>query len=380
MVIQAELTDKYKLLYISFCNFVLFWQLKFNTMDGRAVLLTQGMLDTHNAKTAHGLIRGSERYQVVGVIDNKNAGKDAGEVLDGKARNIPIFDSVVSFKQSGIDADYLVIGVATKGGRIPKPMREEISTAVNCGLNIVNGLHEFLTDDQDLQALAHKHGVSLYDIRKPRPKNQLKFWDGSINRVKCPKIAVLGTDCALGKRTTARMLVQAAREMGLKSEMIYTGQTGWLQGGKYGFIFDSTYNDFVSGELENAIVTCYDEQKPDLIFLEGQSSLQNPTGPCGAEFLLSGKADGVVLQHAPGRKYFGDEPELGEIPPLKTELELIRLYGSRTIAITLNTSGLTADQADAFQDEYQKEFGIPVVQPLKDGVSGIIKKLVDQRS
>jgi uncharacterized NAD-dependent epimerase/dehydratase family protein len=128
--------------------------------------------------------------------------------------------------------------------------------------------------------------------------------------------------------------------------------------------------------LEHAIVSCYNEQSPDVIFLEGQSALQNPTGPCGAEFLLSGKADGVVLQHAPGRKYFGDEPELGEIPPLKTELELIRLYGSRTIAMTLNTSGLTADQADEFQEEYQKEFGILTLQPLKDGLSGIIKLIL----
>lgn len=345
-------------------------------MDGRAVLLTQGMLDTHNAKTAHGLIRGTERYQVVGVIDNKNAGKDAGEVLDGKVRNIPIFDSVVSFKQSGIDADFLVIGVATKGGRIPKPMREEIRLAVTSGLSIVNGLHEFLSDDMELAALAQRQGVSLTDIRKPRTKQQLKFWDGSINTVTCPKIAVLGTDCAIGKRTTARMLMQAARSEGLKSEMIYTGQTGWLQGARYGFIFDSTYNDFVSGELEHAIVSCFNEQNPDVIFLEGQSALQNPTGPCGAEFLLSGKADGVVLQHAPGRKYFGDEPDLGEIPPLKTELELIRLYGSRTIAITLNTSGLTAEQADEFQAKYQKEYGILTVQPLKDGVSGIVELIM----
>jgi uncharacterized NAD-dependent epimerase/dehydratase family protein len=185
-------------------------------MDGRAVLLTQGMLDTHNAKTAHGLIRGTERYQVVGVIDNENAGKDAGEVLDGKVRNIPIFDSVVSFKQSGIEADFLVIGVATKGGRIPEPMREEIRLAVTSGLSIVNGLHEFLSDDVELAALAQRNGVSLTDIRKPRTKQQLKFWDGSINTVTCPKIAVLGTDCAIGKRTTARMLMQAARNEGLR--------------------------------------------------------------------------------------------------------------------------------------------------------------------
>lgn len=341
-------------------------------MDGKAVLLTRGMLDTHNAKTAHGLIRGTDRYLIVGVIDHEHAGKDAGEVLDGKRRNIPVLESVESLHKSGIDAEFLVIGVATKGGYIPDTMRQEIRQAVKNGLSVVNGLHEFLSDDPDLVTLAEENNVQLIDIRKPRPKDQLKFWEGTIKEVKCPIIAVLGTDCAVGKRTTARMLVEAAREQGLKSEMIFTGQTGWLQGAKYGFIFDSTYNDFVSGELENAIVTCYRQESPDIIFLEGQSSLQNPTGPCGAEFLLSGDADGVVLQHAPGRKYFDDEPFLGEIPPLETELELIRLYGSCTIAITLNTQGLTAKQADDFQSLYRKKLALPVIQPLKDGVREII--------
>jgi uncharacterized NAD-dependent epimerase/dehydratase family protein len=347
-------------------------------MDGKAVVLTQGMLESHYAKTAHGLIRGTDRYQVVGVVDKAQAGKDAGEVLDGKNRNIPIVESVAALRKSGIEADYLIIGIATKGGLIPDPLREEIIQGVLHGLHIVNGLHEFLEDDRDLLHLAEQQGVKLIDIRKPRPKNQLKFWNGSIGTVDCPKIAVLGTDCAIGKRTTARMLMEAAKAQGLKSEMIFTGQTGWLQGSKYGFIFDSTYNDFVSGELEHAIVSCYQEQKPDIIFVEGQSALQNPTGPCGAEFICSGKADGVVLQHAPGRKYFGDEARLGEIPPLGNELQLINLYGSKTVAITLNTSGLTPEQADAFQSKYQQEYGVLTIQPLKDGVTEIVKAIVSR--
>jgi len=341
-------------------------------MDGKAILLTQGMLDSHYAKTAHGLIRGTERYEIVAVLDHEHAGKDAGVVLDGVDRDIPVYASMDEFTAAGGKADYLIIGVATKGGFIPQPMREVLKQAVSSGLSIVNGLHEFLSEDQELKSLAEKHEVQLIDIRKPRPKEQLKFWDGTIEQVNCPKIAVLGTDCAIGKRTTARILMEAARDQGLRSEMIFTGQTGWLQGAKYGFIFDSTYNDFVSGELEHAIVSCYQEVSPDIIFLEGQSALQNPTGPCGAEFLLSGRADGVILQHAPGRKYFGDEPLLGEIPPLETELELIRLYGSKTIAITLNTKELTPSKADKVQAEYLQKYGIPVFQPLKEGVHEVI--------
>ena len=341
-------------------------------MDGKAVILTQGMLDTQKAKTAHGLIRGTDRYQVVGVIDESHAGKDAGEVLDGVHRDIPVYDSIESYPMEEHPADFLIIGVATKGGYIPESMRLVLSAAIIKGFNIVNGLHDFLSDSEDMVRLAAKHQVDLIDIRKPRSKDQLKFWEGTIHQVTCPIVAVLGTDCAIGKRTTARMLMEEAKAQGFKSEMIFTGQTGWLQGANYGFIFDSTYNDFVSGELEHAIVTCFQKESPDFIFVEGQSALRNPTGPCGAEFLLSGAASGVVLQHAPGREHFGGDPALGVIPPLETELELIRIYGTRTLAITLNTSGLTAPEADNYQREYRDAFGIPVVQPLKDGVAEIV--------
>lgn len=342
-------------------------------MDGNAIVLTQGMLHDNHAKTAHGLIRGTERYEIVGVIDHVHSGKDAGTIMDGEERGILVYPSVGNFmEQTGGGARYLIIGIATKGGYIPHDLRTQLKEAVTLGLHIVNGLHEFLADDPKLCALAREHEVELIDIRKPRSKDQLQFWNGSIAEVNCPKIAVLGTDCAIGKRTTARMLMQAAREQQLKSEMIYTGQTGWLQGGRYGFIFDSTYNDFVSGELENAIVNCYRDLHPDMIFLEGQAALQNPTGPCGAEFLVSAKADGVVLQHAPGRKYFGNDPKLGLIPPLENELELIRLYGSTTLAITLNTAGLSDKETVKIKDEYYQKFEIPVLQPLKEGVGAII--------
>ena len=59
-----------------------------------------------------------------------------------------------------------------------------------------------------------------------------------------PRVAVLGTDCALGKRTTSQLLVDACRERGLRAEMIYTGQTGWMQGTRHGFVLDATPNDW----------------------------------------------------------------------------------------------------------------------------------------
>ena len=349
-------------------------------MDGTAVIYTHGMLHQSNAKTAHGLIRSCSRYQIKSVIDHVNVGKDAGEFVDGQHRNIPIYASLSEMiDRDGVPPDYLIIGIATKGGYLPKEMKAVIKQAMEQGISIVNGLHEFMHDDPELLQLSKQHNVSLVDIRKSRTKSELNFWTGSIHTVSCPIIAVLGTDCALGKRTTARFLTDEAKREGLNAQMIYTGQTGWLEGGDYGFIFDSTYNDFVSGELEHAVVTCYKETNPDMILIEGQAALQNPSGPCGSEFLVSATVDGVVLMHSPTRIHYGDIESFGKIKPLQTDLDLIKLYGSKTIAVALHTQGLSLEEAKNYQNQYQDKYQLPVVLPIEEGVSTIIP-LIQQLS
>jgi len=338
-----------------------------------AIVITGGYLTSSNAKTAHGLIRGTDRFAIKGFIDEKSAGKDAGEVLDGKRRNIPIYRNIADFLKTGEEAKYCVIGVATKGGVIPESMRMILKEALENGFSLVNGLHEYISDIPELAELANRKGLEIVDVRKPKKATDLHFWSGKIKEVKCPKVAVLGTDCALGKRTTTRFLVEAMRKAGLKAEMIYTGQTGWMQGAKYGFVFDSTLNDFISGEMEHAVVTCYHEAKPDIIFIEGQSALRNPSGPAGAEWIVSADADGVVLQHNPSRKQYKDmEYYPAYLPELKDEIELIRIYGAPTVAVTLNTAKMDKEDARRAAANYRSTLGIPVVLPLEDGVDSLV--------
>jgi len=338
-----------------------------------AIVLTDGLLMTSDAKTAHGLIRGTERYNIIAVVDSQaTAGKDAGELLDGKNRDIPVFATMDAALDQLENIDYLIIGVATVGGRLPKNMLALIYDAVEKGISVVNGLHEYLNDKPDLVALAANTGAQLIDIRKPKSRADLHFWDGAIFNVTAPIVAVIGMDCAMGKRTTARMLKQACNADGMKAEMIYTGQTGWLQGGKYGFIFDSTLNDFVSGELEHAIVSCWKDTQPDILFLEGQSSLRNPSGPCGLELLISGNAKQVVLIFAPKRKYFDNEVHWGEIPSVASEIELIHKIGSKVIAVAINTENCTDQEAYAYQKEYTASLGMPVLLPIQEGMAPII--------
>lgn len=345
-------------------------------MMKNAIVLTDGLLMTSDAKTAHGLIRGTERFNIIGVVDGPaTAGKDAGEILDGKNRGIPVFASMEAAMLTLKQVDFLIIGVATVGGILPKNMLALIYDAVAKGISVVNGLHEYLNDKADLVAFAASTGAQLIDIRKPKSRADLHFWDGAIYNVTAPIVAVIGMDCAMGKRTTARMLKQACTAEGVKAEMIYTGQTGWLQGGQYGFIFDSTLNDFVSGELEHAIVSCWKESNPDILFLEGQSSLRNPSGPCGLEMLISGNAKHVVLIFAPKRKYFDNEKHWGEIPTVASEIELIEKIGSKVIAVAVNTEDCTTEEAYAYQKAYAASLGLPVLLPIQEGVAPIIPVL-----
>jgi uncharacterized NAD-dependent epimerase/dehydratase family protein len=251
-----------------------------------------------------------------------------------------------------------------------------LKEALDNGYSLINGLHEFISDIPELVDLARQKGVEIIDVRKSKKFKDLHFWTGKIKEVTCPKVAVLGTDCALGKRTTTRFLVQAMREAGYKAEMIYTGQTGWMQGANYGFVFDSTLNDFISGELEHAVHTCFKEANPDIIFIEGQSALRNPTGPAGAEWIVSADATTVILQHNPGRKHYKDlEFYPAYIHHPKDEIELIKMYGATTMAITLNTSGLNKEDARQYAKEYEAELKIPAVLPLEDGLDRLVPLL-----
>jgi uncharacterized NAD-dependent epimerase/dehydratase family protein len=344
-------------------------------MTENAIVLANGYLDEPHAKTTHALVRKSERFTIRAVIDAEHAGQDVGQLLDGKASGIPILDSTASaLAQLDPRPDFCIVGIATAGGVLPQTVRADLIAAAEAGLSLVGGLHQCLGDDPELVRLTGEHGGKILDGRRPRPAGELRFWTGEVLDLPTPRIPVLGMDCAIGKRTTATLLFDACREAGLRAEMIYTGQTGWMQGFPYGFILDATLNDFVCGELEGAILACEREASPDLMLIEGQSGLRNPSGPCGAELIVSTGAAGVVLQHAPGRRVFKDNPKLLPIPPVAEEIELIRLLGSEVWAVTLHEDGLTPGEARDHRDRLRGELGLPVVLPLQEGVGEIVQR------
>jgi uncharacterized NAD-dependent epimerase/dehydratase family protein len=346
-----------------------------------AIVYCEGAFLTPYGKTAHGLVRHTRRYQVLCVIDRTCAGGDAGVALDGVAREIPLVADLEAAlavgRRVGAPATHFVVGIAPDGGRMESQVRSAILAAIHAGLNVDSGLHDFLTDDPEIVRAAQAAGVVLHDVRKTPPRSELHAFTGRIERVGSTVVAMLGTDSAVGKRTTAWMIVDALRNHGVSAEMIRTGQTGWMQGARYGILLDSLINDFVAGELENAVVTCWDEVRPSFMVVEGQGSLMNPAYPGGFEILAATRPKAVVLQHAPARVEYDGFPGY-PIHGIETQIQAIELISGRpVVAITVNQEGLTDRAAiEAACKDIEARTGRPTVAPLLHGLDRVAEVLL----
>jgi uncharacterized NAD-dependent epimerase/dehydratase family protein len=342
-----------------------------------ALVLCEGYFGESTGKTANGLVRYSRRYRIVGVLDSTKAGRDAGEVLDGTPRGIPIFAGLEeALAHSNPRPETLIVGVATFGGYLPSAFRPLLKDAIVAGLNVVAGLHEYLQEDPELAALAKAHGVRLVDVRRPRPLRELRQFSDRARHLPCLRIPVLGTDGAIGKRTTAVLLTEALRAAGVKAEFVATGQTGILQGARFGVPLDAIKGDFMVGELEDAIVRAYEERKPQVVVVEGQGSISHPAYVCGTRaVLMASRPSGIVLQHAPGRKVRSFRRDVLEapMPPLAREIEWLELFSdARVIALTLNHENLTREEVEETVARWETQFGVPACDPLWHGLEKVV--------
>jgi len=350
--------------------------------EGNAIVYCEGAFGTTYGKTAHGLVRRSRRYRVVSVVDSHHTGKDAGEVLDGRTLGIPIEADIETAVDAavgrGLPATHLVIGIAPDGGRLGPAARGDVRRAVELGLNVVSGLHDYLSEDPELAQLARACGVTLYDVRKPKPTSELHFFAGSIEEVGSLKVAILGTDSAVGKRTTAWLLADELEAHGVTAEMVGTGQTAWLQGARFSIVLDSIVNDFVAGEIEHAVWSAWSQRRPEVIVIEGQGSLMNPAYPGGFEILAAARPEIVVVQHAPARLEYDGFPG-HPMHPLERQIQAIELISGRpVVAVTLNHEGLAGGAIDEACAAITAGTGLPAFDVLRDG-AGSLAEVVNQR-
>ncbi|MFF1541639.1 DUF1611 domain-containing protein [Microbacterium sp. NPDC058269] len=342
-----------------------------------AIVYCEGQFGEQDGKTANGLVRHSEKYEILSVIDSTHAGADAGVLLDGLANGIPILNGLpTAIAHAGHVPDYLICGVAPADGLLSPDQRTVLLDGIARGMHIINGLHEFLTDDAEFVAAALLAEVTITDIRRPRDKKDLHLFSGRIFDVTCPRITILGTDGAIGKRTTATILVRALNEQGIHAVMVGTGQTTIIQGGRYGVALDALVPQFCSGEVENQVVAAFEGEDPDVIIVEGQGALSHPAYITSAHILRGSQPAGVIVQHAPGRRVLGDFPMVA-MPTVTSEITLIEAFAdTKVIGVTVNHENLTAAQLAAAIDEIELDTGLPATDPLTRPLSELVEMVL----
>lgn len=330
-----------------------------------AVVYCEGNFAAPDGKTANGLVRHSEMYRIVSIIDGPQSGRDAGTVLDGEANGIPISSDIAdAIVGNGGVPDFFIFGMAPSSGLLSAHERGVVLEAIELGMNVVNGLHEFLNDDPVFAAASAAAGVEILDVRRPRAKKDLRLFTGRIAEVGCPRIAVLGTDSAIGKRTTATILTKALNDRGIRAVMVGTGQTGLIQGARYGVALDAIPSQFCSGEMEAAVLDAWVGEHPDIIVIEGQGALSHPAYLTSTFILRGSRPQAVILQHAPGRSELGDFAGM-PMPTASSEIRLIETFAdTKVVGLTINHEDMTDVEVSAAITLYECELGIPATDAL----------------
>lgn len=342
----------------------------------KIVILAEGNFQMDASKTATGVIRYSHD-EVVAVIDSTKAGMDVAQALGTDlGRGIPVVNDINEALRTQPDA--LLIGIAPRGGNLPKQWRWQLLTAIENGLDIINGLHAFLTEDEELQMSAQKHGVTLWDVRLPPDKRVISSY--TPHRPGSQTILTVGSDCSTGKMTTTLEIDREAQQRGLNSAFVATGQTGIMISGN-GLPVDHIISDFVAGMVEEMVLDF--AARYDWVFVEGQGALNHPGySPVTLGLIHGTLPDAMIFCHKAGSTRV-ENYENCPLPPLTRMIEINEdavnwlhpKHNSKVVGISLLTYRLSEAAARDEVKRVEDETGLPTTDVLRFGAGKLMDAL-----
>jgi uncharacterized NAD-dependent epimerase/dehydratase family protein len=342
----------------------------------RIAILAEGAFTWRTAKTATGVIRyGTD--QVVAVIDSTRAGKDVSQALGAPLGiGIPIVRDI--HEALTYQPNMLMIGIAPVGGALPSEWRWQLLAAIEAGLDVISGLHFFISDDEELRTAAEKRGVAIWDVRRPTDKNRVAEFIP--HRIGSYTILMVGSDCVVGKMTAALELDREARKRGLKSAFVATGQTGIMISGT-GLPVDRIISDFVAGMVEQMVLDFTNEY--DWVFVEGQGALNHPGySPVTLGLIHGSMPDAMILCHKAGATTI----EGYEHCPLPSLNRLIQINEDtvswlrperpcKVAGLALMTFHLNEQEARDAVNSAEDETGLPATDLLRFGAGVLMDAL-----
>ena len=338
-------------------------------MSRKLIILTEGHSNPHTAKTACSILR-YRPEEVVAVLDSTHAGKPCDEVL-GTGAGIHFVSSL----DEAPEANTLLIGIAPPGGKIPGPWRQVILDSIQRGMNVVSGLHDFITDDAEFSAAAEQHGVELVDVRK-NDFQTIARRRGF--REDCLRVHTVGHDCSVGKMVTAIEVTNALQAAGHDAKFLATGQTGIMITGE-GYPIDRIIADFVSGAAEDLVLQ---NQHHDILVFEGQGSLIHPSYSAVTLGLLHGcQPHALILCYEVGRDTITGVEHLA-IPSLATIRGLNETMGSvhqpcSVVGVSMNSRRISEAEAVKERERVEAELGLPVCDVFRDGADKLRDAVLD---
>lgn len=332
--------------------------------------LAEGAFTPRSAKTSRGVIAYG-KHRTLAVVDSTSVGKSCHDCI-GVGGDVPVVASFEDALALTPRADTLLVGITNQGGILPAGMRAAIRRALDEGLDVWNGLHQFLALDPEFSAAASASGARIWDVR--RPGFPLPVGRGARIRPQTPGLLSVGTDCAVGKMTALLEMQRAAEARGLRAPFIPTGQTGMMIAG-FGHPIDAIPGDFMAGCVEEDCQRF--DGDSDLILVEGQGSLWHPGFSSVTLALLHGAMpDLLLLCHQPSRRAISQREHIA-IPPLDAvrreyERAMAIFKEAKTIGVALNTWGMPEDDARAAIAEAEAATGLPATDPARFGAGMLL--------
>ena len=341
-------------------------------MSRSMVILTEGHSNPHTAKTACSVIR-YRRDEVLAVLDSTLAGEDCSGPL-----GVPPGISFIADLDEAADANTLLIGIAPPGGKIPDAWRAIVLAAIERGMDIVSGLHDFISEDQQFVDAARQHDVQLVDVRKTDIETIARrpgFREG------CFRVHTVGHDCSVGKMVTAIEITNGLTSRGHDAKFLATGQTGIMVEGD-GYPIDRVIADFVSGATERLGL---ENEQHDILVIEGQGSLVHPSYSAVTLGILHGALPhALVLCFEVGREGVTGVEHV-PIPPLARIIELNEMMAGLfqpcpVVAVAMNGRRLEAGEAEQHRRQVEEELQLPVSDVFRDGADRIVDAVSQARA